>query len=187
MGRADDDTTDAGSLLGALHHHFRQRPVTGPEGHSFIGSSPRGTRTTPTAPANLTVVDHIDSSVREVIDDTRALNPDAGPLPPELADVYDWYREQTKNAPEADQQRREIRIYRQYLEHAIAMGDTDVIPPHRCPGCGTFGLVWRGADRRAACLNRRCLTRGGLTRTWSLANLAYEHVAVEKTLRDCAT
>lgn len=187
MGTADDDTAGAASLLGALNRHFRQRPVTGPEGHSFVGSSPRGTRTVPSAPANLTLVDHLDSSVREVVDDARALNPQAGPLPANLADVYDWYREQTQHAPEDAQQHRDTVIYRQYLEHAIAMGDTDVIPPHRCPGCGTFGLVWRGSDRRAVCLNRRCLTRRGMTRTWSLGKLAYEHVMVEKTLRDCAT
>jgi hypothetical protein len=67
------------------------------------------------------------------------------------------------------------------------MGDFKVIRPHRCPACRGFGLMWQGHKRRAVCTSRRCLTPEGLSNTWSLARLAYEHVAAEKSLRVRAT
>jgi hypothetical protein len=47
--------------------------------------------------------------------------------------------------------------------------------------------MWQGHKRRAVCTSRRCLTPEGLSNTWSLARLAYEHVAAEKSLRVRAT
>jgi hypothetical protein len=55
-------------------------------------------------------------------------------------------------------------------------GVTSVVRPHRCPACNTFGLSWEDDLRRAICMNRRCLTKAGTSRTWSLARIAYEHV-----------
>lgn len=191
MGRTEDDTT-AGSRLRLLYDHFRERAVTSPEGHSYVPAGPRTTRITAPAPADLGVVDHITASLTEVAAETHAANPDAGPLPSRVEAVYDWYRQHTQQAPEAVQERREAVIYRQQLEHAITMGDVDVVRPHRCPACRTFSLLWP-QDRpspstgRVICSNRRCLTKQGLTRTWTLARLAYEYVAAEKTFGECAT
>lgn len=185
MGAAEDDTETAAAQLRLLNRHFREHPRTGPA----IRTAPS---TIPGAPVNLAVVDHITASIREVTDDTYTLNPQASPLPDRLDSVYAWYRANTRNAPEAQQQRRDTVIYRQRLEHAITMGDAKVVRRHRCPACQTLGLFWPPEVRdpkrgRAVCANRRCLTAEGMTRTWTLARLAYEHVAIQKTLRDCAT
>jgi hypothetical protein len=163
-----------------LHNEFLQYPRTAPDG-------PRARTVTAGTPVNLAVVDHITAAVTEVAEHTRSVNPDAGPLPQDVADVYDWYRQHTAHADDTQRQRGETIVYRQRLEHAIAMGDDSVIPPHRCPACRTFGLRWRRELQRALCTNRRCLTRHGMSRTWTLARLAYEHVAVEKMSRECAT
>jgi len=69
----------------------------------------------------------------------------------------------------------------------VAMGDTAVIRPHRCPACNTMGLMWRDELQRVLCTNRRCVTKAGMSRTWSLARLAHEHVAVERYLHVRAT
>lgn len=168
--------------------YFREHPVTGPAGHSYISSEPRATSTSPGALVNLTVVDHIDASVREVVDYTREVAPDAEPLPKRVQDVYQWVVENTATASEAIQQRRDTIVYRQSLEHAIAMGDTKVIPPHRCPRCRTFGLMWQRPIQRAACTNVRCLTPDGMSSTWTLAKLAFEHVDAAKNHgQACAT
>lgn len=181
-----DDTAAAGHSLRLLQNHFLQRPVTGADGHSYISSEPRPTRTQPGAPADLDVVDHIAASFREVVDDTLAANPAASPLPDRVDRVYAWCIDNTRNTSEAQQQRRDTVIYRQQLEHAIAMGDTSVVRPHRCPECGTVGLHWSAG--KARCVNRHCAARnGGISRSWSLARLAYEYVASKKRLTDCAT
>lgn len=185
MGNGETDT--AASRLRLLNEHFRQHPITGPAGHSYISSEPRATATAPGIPYNATVDDHIRASVQEVVDDTLAVNPGAGPLPEHVQDVYRWYVQNTFNAATARQQRRDTIIYRQQLEHAITMGETKVIRPHRCPQCRTLGLFWRPQLRRALCTNSRCLTPEGLSSTWTLAKLAYEHVADQKSLRVRAT
>ena len=174
-----DDTTEgererdtAASRLKLLSKHFREHTRTAPAERT-------SRRATPGTPLNLTVADHINASVTEVAGHTREVNPAAGPLPPRVEAVYDWYLANTALAPAAEQQRRDTIVYRQYLEHAIAMGDTKVIRPHRCPACRTFGLMWpEGADR-AWCTNTRCTTKGGLCNSWTLARLAYEHVAAQ--------
>lgn len=178
--RTDDDT--AASRLGTLLAHFKQHPVTGP--------AERGPASvTPGAPVNLTVVDHITASVREVVADTLDANPDASPLPARVEAVYGWYVQNTAQAPEAVQQRRDAIVYRQSLEHAIAAGDTAVVRPHRCPDCDTFGLMWSRPLRQVVCTNRRCRAADGTSRTVSLARIAHHHVAAlsEKSVRDCAT
>lgn len=179
MGAQDEDT--ATNRLSLLQQHFREHPRTTPP------AGPRTRAVHPGTPANLAVIDHIATSVREVADYTRQNVPDAQPLPERVQDVYRWCIAQTEHAPQDVQQRRDTIVYRQRLEHAIAMGDTSVIRPHRCPACNTMGLMWRDELQKVLCTNRRCLTKQGMSRTWSLARLAYEHVAVEKTLRGCAT
>lgn len=176
-GEEQDDT--ASNRLRILDRHYRERPVTGPEGHSVTSSASRPTPVAPGLPYHAGVVDHIDRSVAEIAEHGRAVNPAAGPLPARVEAVYDWYRANTALAPAAQQQRRDTIVYRQRLEHAIAMGDTKVIRPHRCPGCKTFGLMWIAEAQRAVCTNARCTTKGGLSSSWTLARLAHAHIAAQ--------
>jgi hypothetical protein len=189
--RSTEDET-AAQLLAQLHQYYVQHPITGPAGHSYISSEPRATAVNPGAPINLTVVEHIDTSVRELADYTRQANPEAGPLPPRVEAAYAWCVENTQNAPEDVQQRRDVIIYRQRLEHAIAAGDHETVRkavrPIRCPACNTFGLFWKPEISKAVCTNGRCLTKDGLVHRWSLARLATAHVETQqKTVRVRAT
>jgi hypothetical protein len=168
------DTDNAAQRLHQLHTYFREHPVTGPtEGRAGHVTAP--------APMNLGVLDHMTASVREVVDHTRSVNPAAGPLPQRVRDVYAWCHENLEHADEDDRQRLQVIEYRQYLEHAIRAGDTDVIPPHRCPECRTWGLMWLAPRQRALCTNRECVDQDGLTHTFDLARLAYEHVAAQQS------
>ena len=179
MSTAGEDDNETANRLRILNRHFREHPVTGPEGHSVTGPTSRATAVAHGLPYPAQIVEQIDRSVAEVAAHTRTVNPAAGPLPARVEAVYDWYREHTANAPAAEQQRRDTILYRQGLEHAIAMGDTKVIRPHRCPGCRTFGLMWIAEAQRAVCTNSRCTTKTGLSSSWTLAKLAYEHVAAQ--------
>ena len=186
MGSTDaSDTDSAGQLLAQLHEFFREHPVAGPDGHSYISSEPRATATAPGLPFNARIVEHIDDSVAEVIAHTRAANPKAGPLPDHVAAVYDWARQHTEHAPEDVQQRRDTVEYRHLLEHAIAAGDVTVVRRHRCPDCGAPGLHWQEHLRKALCVNRHCARRSkdGTHQMFSLARLAYEHIQTRKELR----
>jgi hypothetical protein len=179
-----DDTTGtdtAAQRLRELHAYFREHPVTG----RAERSSPS---TTPAAPANLTVLDHIQRTVTEVVEHTREANPAAGPAPSRADGVYAWAHQQTRHTDEGVRQRTETLEYRHYLEHALQAGDTAVIRPHRCPACGTLSLHWQAPVQRAVCVNRHCARRnGGVSRSWTLAHLAYEHIAERKSLRAHAT
>ncbi|MFJ4473308.1 hypothetical protein ACIP2X_38240 [Streptomyces sp. NPDC089424] len=184
--RRDDEA--AAESLAELSKFFRSHPVTGPAGHSYIASEARPTRVHAGAPANLTVVDHIDATVAELADYTRQANPEAGTLPPRVEAVYEWCAENTKNAPQDVQQRRDTIVYRQHLEHAIAMGDTKVVRPIRCPACRTLGLFWKREISRAICTNARCLTKDGLSHRWTLARLAHAQIEDrQKSVRVRAT
>lgn len=188
MVQGDGTSDTAADRLAQLHHYFREHPVTGPEGHSYIGSGSRATAVAPGLPYNARVVEHIRHAVEEVVEHTRTVNPEAGPLPERVQDVYDWCREHTEHAPETDQQRRDTLIYRQRLEHAVQAGDHSVVRPHRCPSCGAPGLFWQEQTGRAVCVNRHCARRNGGTHcTFTLARLAYEQVAAGKSLGECAT
>ncbi|MFD9004474.1 hypothetical protein ACFV0T_26535 [Streptomyces sp. NPDC059582] len=192
MGK-DNDIESAGDtpagLLAELHGYFQQHPVTGPAGHSYIAAGSRPTMVHAPAPGNTNwgVIEHIGRTVGEVDQFTRKANPAATEPPAHVAAVYEWCVENTQNAPEDVQQRRDALMYRQQLEHAIAMGDKDVVRPHRCPGCNTFGLVWDRRTLSVRCTNRRCLGEDGLSTTWTLARLAHEHVIAQKSLRVRAT
>ena len=185
MGNTETGSPEsAGQLLGQLHAYFREHPVSGPDGHSYISSEPRATAVAPGLPFNVHVMEHTTDSVREVVDHTRAANPDAGPLPDHVHAVYDWARQHTQHAPEEVQQRRDTVEYRHRLEHAIAAGDFTVVRPHRCPDCGAPGLFWQEHLGKALCVTRHGAKRnGGTHQTYSLAQLAYAHVAARKNLR----
>ena len=187
------DTDTAAGRLGQLHRYFRERPVTGPEGHSYTAFRAR----TPAAGSPIlydtTVSEHITNAVTEIVTHTRAANPDAGPLPTRTADVYAWARDNMQHAPDVEQQRQAVIEARHRLEHAITAGDTTVVRPHRCPACHTIGLHWpreagRNTRAKAVCVNLNCAAaNGGMHRRWSLEALACEQVRVEKMLRECAT
>jgi len=192
MGQQETDTETAAARLHELLH-YRQRPVQGPEGHSYTAFRARTPPAAAPLPYDADVVDHIDNSIAEVAAVTRALNPQAGPMPQRAVDAYAWCRERTQNAPEAEQLRRDAMEYRHYLEHAIAAGDHRVVRPHRCPACRTLGgLFWpqgvRNPKARATCVNVHCAKNNdGIAHRWTLAQLAYEHVLAERMLRECAT
>ncbi|KPC67991.1 hypothetical protein ADL27_57560 [Streptomyces sp. NRRL F-6602] len=179
MNQPADSTDSAAARLRHLNQYFLEHPVTGPvEGHAPT--------TTASTPMSLGTLSHIDASVREIIKHTRKANPDAGQAPTRAAAIYDWAREHTAHAPEDVQQRRDVIEYRQYLEHAVRAGDwRKVIRPHRCPECGTFGLMRRGG--RILCTNSKCTDTDGLSTTVTLARLAHEHVTGRKNLRRTRT
>lgn len=187
------DATDTAATR--LHEllHYREHPVTGPQGHSYTAFQARTPAAASPALYDLAVDEHIDDAVAEVVQHTRAVNPEAGQIPGHAADVYAWSREHTDHAPEIDQQRRDAIEYRHQLEHAICAGDTLVVRPHRCPDCGGFGLFWppengRDPKGKVRCVNTHCAAGNkGVARSYSLARLAFERVATEKTLRECAT
>ncbi|WP_086560975.1 hypothetical protein [Streptomyces africanus] len=173
QGEAQDT---AAARLKHLETYFREHPVTGPvEGHAASRSAP--------APLSLGTLSHIRASVKEVVDHTLETNPDAGPAPSRADAVYDWCREHTAHAPEAAQQRAETIEYRQYLEHCLRAGDTKVIPPHRCPECRCFGLMWERSSQRARCTNANCTDSDGFSHAFTLARLAHEHIAGQKSVR----
>jgi hypothetical protein len=184
----DNNTDTAAARLRQLNAYFHERPVNSAEGRSYTRFGPRTTPTAPGLPFNARVTEHIQACVDEVVTHTRRVNPDAGSRPSRVDAVYDWAREQTENAPEAEQMHRDLREYRHRLEHAIAAGDTSVVRPHRCPDCGTLGLFWQADRNTVVCFNRRCAAaNGGIHRTHSLARLAFEHLVAERILRECAT
>lgn len=188
MGQQEADT--AGSRLNDLHVFFlRGRPVEGPEGHSYTAFRARTPHSASPIPYNTDVAEHITASVAEVTAHVHAVNPDADMLTQRVADVYALARERTQHAPEIEQQRLDTLEYRHRLEHAILAGDTSVVRPHRCPACHTIGgLFWQAASQTVVCVNLHCAKRnGGQSQQWTLGRLAYEHVAIEKMLRDCAT
>ncbi|NEC17899.1 hypothetical protein [Streptomyces parvus] len=176
-----DSTTER--RLRLLQAEFTQHERRGP------GDGRTATRTTSPAPLNLAVVDRITAAVNEVVEHTRAADRSrpAGPVPADATRVYEWARQHTAHLDPERQQARETLIYRQGLEHAIAMGDTTVIRKHPCPGCGCWGLLWRPAVQRAACINRYCTDDDGISRSWPLATLAHHHIARQLGLRTSAT
>lgn len=181
MGTTDSTDSHAAAQLAALGAFFREHPVTGP------GDGRRSPRTVPAAPLDLGTVDHIQSTVVELAAHVRAHNPDAGPLPDSAAAVYEWAREHTEHAEETVKRRHDVIVYRQHLEHAIRLGDTNVVRRHSCPGCGCVGLHWRPALGKAVCRNRRCTTRDGRASTWTLAHLAHQHIEAQEKLAARAT
>lgn len=176
-----DDTDTAAARLHELATYFLEHPVPGPSVRSTHS-------TTPSAPMNLAMLDYINRSVAEVVQHTRTVNPEAGPLPERVADVYDWCRQHTDHAPAIDHQRRRAIEIRHRLEHAVRAGDARIVRPLRCPACDTVGLKWQPSLWRAVCLNVHCASaNGGTHRQWKLARLAYEQAAIEKIRQDWAT
>lgn len=175
------EADDAARSLKLLDTHFHRHPENGPTERRAPGSAA-------STPLNLAMVDHIGACINEVVDHAREIT--AGPLKPlpeRAAAVYAWYLEQTADAGPEQVLRRDIVIYRQHLEHAIALGEHKVVRAHPCPACETWGLMWQPTTRRALCPNRYCRDRNGMARTWSLARLATAHVTAQENRARSAT
>lgn len=175
-----DDTT-AERRLRLLQAEFTQHERRGP------GDGRIATRTESPAPINVGVLDYINAAATEVIQHTRTAAPEAEPYAGPLPGLYEWAREKTDSLDAGRQQARETLIYRQGLEHAIEMGETCVIRKHPCPACGCWGLLWRPAAHRAACVNRYCVDDDGLSHTWPLKTLAHHHIARQFATKSSAT
>jgi hypothetical protein len=184
---AHGDTDNAAARLRELAAYYREHPVTGPAGHSYISSEPRSTAVTPALPLNIRTADHIRASLREVADHTHAVNPDAGPLPQRVQDAYQWMHDNTADGDEIDQQRAEVIEYRQWLEHCLRASDHETVRKQvrkqACPGCGCWGLMWMPERLLAVCTNTECVDRDGFSTTLSLSALAHAHVTERNKLR----
>jgi hypothetical protein len=115
----------------------------------------------------------------------RAADAELEPAPRDAVAIYQWWVDNTKHLEAAARRVGEAMVYRQGLEHAIRARDTSVIRNEPCPSCGCYGLVWRGMEQRAVCVNDRDTDDNGNPRRFTLAGLA-QH-AVEKTLERAAT
>ncbi|MFD6149414.1 hypothetical protein [Streptomyces sp. NPDC060243] len=178
------DGQDAWERFTTLSTHFRQHPADSRLREHVSGA----TRTAGSIPLDLGVIDHLAHTIAELDAIVHEHAPDAASAPHDTADVQDWFAEHTAHLDDASRMRARTTVYRQGLEHAIAMGDDKVVRRHPCPSCGTWGLFWRPAARRAACVNTHCAdANGGLPRTWSLNRLAAAHTAREETRSRRAT
>ncbi|MFE1451924.1 hypothetical protein [Streptomyces olivaceoviridis] len=181
------DSDGAAARLKELAAFYREHPVTGPEGHSYISCEPRATAVTPGLPFNANRAEYITASVREIAEHTLAANPQAGPLPASAVEVYDWMREHLEHAPETEQFRAEVIEYRQWLEHCLETGDHETVRKQvrkqACPKCGCWGLMWMAVRRRAVCTNSECTDQDGFSTALSLSRLAHAHVTTRKNLR----
>ncbi|MEU6016928.1 hypothetical protein ABZ826_23625 [Streptomyces sp. NPDC047515] len=178
-----DDTT--AQRLRLLQAEFVQPTRSGP------GDGRKATQVEAPAPLNIGIVDRMAAAAAEIDDHMRAVEPPAHtparPRPANPADRYEWWRHGTAHLAPQLQDAREQVIYRQGLEYDLAMGDTSFIRRHPCPGCGCWGLFWREAQQAAVCVNHYCVDDDGLSRTWSLAHLAQQHIARQKSLKISAT
>ncbi|MFF6903473.1 hypothetical protein [Streptomyces hydrogenans] len=168
------DITSAGERLRLIQDYFLAPG----------GGAPRAERTAratePAAAIRLDVYDHMMQTVQEVTDLAQELRADDAPcVPPahQRRDVYEWLVEKTDHLSPARQQARDALIYRQGLEHALVMGEANVIRRHPCPACTTWGLMWDRSAEEARCTNLRCADDEGQAATWTLAQIAEHHVA----------
>lgn len=140
-------------------------------------------------PVNLATVDYLTAAVDEVVTATRAANPDAGPPPADRAEIYTWMRQHTAGADQTRQQVIAALELRQSLQHALRLGDDRdlkaIIRTAPCPRCRTWGRQWDARSQRVVCLNLRCVDDKGRPSSWTLQQVAEEHVA--QTLQRCAT
>lgn len=167
------DITDAAERLRLISTHFLAPGATGPRAE-------RAARATePAAPLRLGVYDHMRKTIEEAATLAEALCDGAAPYerPPANVDrVYEWLVAETDHLDEARQQERDVVIYRQGLEHAILLGDADVIRQHPCPKCVTWGLLWDRDHEQVVCPNWHCAGPDGRLTTWTLGQIAEDHI-----------
>ncbi|MFB7592400.1 hypothetical protein [Streptomyces sp. NPDC056169] len=165
------DTTTPAERLRLLHDEYL---TPGPAPHAERVSK----STEPSTPIRLAVYDHIKATVDELTDfaDVNRDGRSAAPRPPGVENAYRWAVEETAHLEGRRARIRDAVIYRQGLEHAILMGDTKAIRRHACPDCNTWGLTWHRQRETVVCLNRYCSDDDGQHTTWTLAQLAENHV-----------
>lgn len=174
-------TTAAAKALRLLNSPDLRHPAArGPQ----VRRSPS---TTPSAPLDLGIVDHMTRTVADIADHTMHVNPQAGPLPARVEDIYDWYIANTGDADEAERRYRDALIELHRLEHAVRLGEVDEVCKHPCPRCGCWGVMWPPGGSRAECTNRRCRTPDGMSSTWTLEQLAAQKVQRTEIWRRNAT
>lgn len=181
MGEQDTDAAVARARLRLLAAEFTTPATT-------RRISGRRTPTpTPQEPVNLDILDHLMKSTREVVDYTREVVPEASPPPAIDEGIYGWMVRLTPHVDLEKQMARDAIIHRQSLEHAIAMGDKNVIRYEECPNCSCWSLFWRYEEDQAACVNRYCTDRLGRPNLWTLGQIAEHHVAAKYAARRTAT
>lgn len=179
MGR--DAAADASQALRILaSEDLRHPPNNGPQ-------TRRSKPTVPGTPLNIDLVDYFTAKVGEVTDHVRQAAPNAGPVPADLGELYDWYVDSTGTADASDQAHRDALIEEHRLEHAVRLGEVDEVCKNPCPRCGCWGLMWDTAGTRARCSNRKCHTPGGMSSSWTLARLAAQKVRRTEIWRRNAT
>ncbi|MEW2402215.1 hypothetical protein [Streptomyces sp. NPDC046862] len=177
MGAGDDDAATAAQQLKLMAAHYvRRHPA--PREPGTIRST--GGPTFPPLPIDPGIVDHMRASVTEVAAYVESNVPDASPAPADDR-VYAWMRANTRQLDPRRQLTGEAIVFRQRLEHALAMGETEVV--HRflkrqsCPDCGCWAsLVWQNPVTRAVCINRRCVNQDGRAHSYELGFLAHRHI-----------
>ncbi|MFD8384281.1 hypothetical protein ACFV2X_38165 [Streptomyces sp. NPDC059679] len=182
MGEQETDAAVARARLRLLAAEF-----TTPRATRRAAAGRRTPTTAPREPINLDILDHLTKSTREIVDYTREVVPDADPPPATAEGIYGWM---VKLTPHLDVDRQMVRdaiIHRQALEHAIAMGDKDVIRYEECPGCTCWSLFWRYGEDQAACVNRYCADQLGRPSLWTLQQIAEHYVDVKYAARKAAT
>lgn len=179
MGR--NTAADAASALRLLNSpDMRQLPENGPRQR-------RTAATTPGIPLNVGMVDYLARTVREVVDHTATITAQPKALPPQIDGLYAWYIEQTADADDVQRRYRDALIETHALEHAIRLGEYNVVRPHPCPRCGSWGLFWDNAGNRARCTDVDCRTPDGLASSWTLARLAAQKIQRTEIWRRNAT
>lgn len=181
MGEAETDAAVARARLRLLTAEFTT-PTSSRRTHGRRAPTPA-----PREPVNLEILDHVTKSAREIVDYTRQAVPEASPPPATAEDIYNWMVRLTPHLDVERQMARDAIIHRQSLEHALAMGDKDVIRRETCPSCCCWSLFWRRGEEQAACVNRHCTDQLGRPSLWTLKQIAEHRVAAKYAARKTAT
>ncbi|MFD5882571.1 hypothetical protein [Streptomyces yangpuensis] len=167
-------TQKPADLLDELDSHDWKRAGSTASG-AHLGRS--ATRVHSPAPANNTILDHLNACDGEIADfiaqARQAPAAPAEPGQPSRAVVYERARVHAEDLGMDWQAYLAAMEWRHAASSALLMGDTDVIRREPCPACGTWGLIWVATHKAAMCVNRYCAERVG-PRMWTLAQLAAE-------------
>lgn len=187
-GLGDGDTSMGHSTANAAASALRLLNSPDLRQHAARGPQERPTRaSTPNTPVNLALLDYLQAHKHEVIDHARAVAPDCEPLPLDDNQIYDWYLRNTIGAVGADRRHRKYLLARHALEHAIRLGETNVVRKHPCPECGGWGLFWDDLGKRARCSDVDCRTPDGMAFSFTLARLAAQEAQETEMWRRSAT
>ncbi|MER6092495.1 hypothetical protein [Streptomyces bluensis] len=181
MGAGDEDAETAAQQLQLMAAHYVRRQPAPPQPGTIRGT---GGPTYPPLPIDTGIVDRMRQSVAQVTDYVQSHVPDAGEAPQNAA-VYAWMVEATRHLDDKRRLAAEAIVYRQTLEHALAMGETEVVHAflkrQPCPDCRCWAsLTWVSGATRAVCINRRCVNEHGQAHSYPLAYLVHRHIRTRK-------